>query len=138
MTSADFPQYRCRYCGISPGKSIFLPPIPAASTYLPFFVIFGHCKDVVAYPGNYASYAVPVRQYRILQSGFLHCCRYRQPACHLLTIRELNPPVRDFHPLENCTLIVCQSKFICNFKLFLKLTTSVRLHDAHAGRTQTL
>ncbi len=24
-----------------------------------------------------------------------------QPACHLLTVREINPPVRDFHPLEN-------------------------------------
>jgi hypothetical protein len=28
--------------------------------------------------------------------------------------------------------------FICNFKLFLKLTTSVRLHDAHAGHTQSV
>jgi len=31
----------------------------------------------------------------------IHCCRYRQPACqHLLAVREINPPVRVFHPLE--------------------------------------
>jgi len=79
-----------------------------------------------------------VRQYRILQSGFVtpfgrelrsapvHCCRYRQPACHLLAVRELNPPVRVFHPLENCTPVVYTKKIICIFKLFLQLTTSVR------------
>jgi len=41
MTSADFPEYRYQYSGISPGKSIFLPPIPAASTYLPLLYSLG-------------------------------------------------------------------------------------------------
>ena len=87
---------------------------------------FGRYNDVLAYPRSIASYAVSVRQYRILPFGFLHCCRCQQPACHLLTVRELNPPVRDFHPPENCTPVVYPKKFICIFKLFLQLTTSVR------------
>jgi hypothetical protein len=32
--------------------------------------------------------------------------------------------IRVFHPLENCTPIVCPPKFICIFKLFLQHTTS--------------
>lgn len=55
----------------SPGKSIFLHPIPAipimgfvnfaekAKFYKPYFGMF-------AYPRFVASYVVPVRQYRIL------------------------------------------------------------------------
>jgi hypothetical protein len=55
-----------------------------------------------------------VRQYRILQSGnvtpfgrelvlrprFLQCILRSKPPCDLLTVRVVNPPVRDFHPLE--------------------------------------
>jgi len=50
----------------SPDNGIFFHPIPAASTYLPFGHSLGHYNDVLAYPGKYASYTVPVRQYRVL------------------------------------------------------------------------
>ena len=79
-----------------------------------------------------------VRQYRILQSGFVtpfgrelrfapvQCILYSKPPCGLLTVWEINPPVRDFYPLESRTLVFGQLKKICIFGLFPQLTTSVR------------
>ena len=55
------------------------------------FVFVGLHNDVLAYPDNYASYPVSVRQYRILPFGFLHCCRHQQPACHLLILPGVTP-----------------------------------------------
>ena len=52
--------------------------------------------------------------------------RCRQPACHLLTVRKINPPVRDFHPLENFTFVGLSFRKICIIALFQQLTTSVR------------
>jgi hypothetical protein len=49
-------------------------------------VFFGLCKAVVTYPDNYASYTVPVRQYRILQSRFLQCILHSKPPCGLLIL----------------------------------------------------
>ncbi len=62
---------------------------------------FGRCIAVDTHPFLYASYAVSVRQYRILQSRFLHCLSHPKPACDLLMFRVVNPHVRDLHPLEN-------------------------------------
>lgn len=62
---------------------------------------FGRRIGVDTYPFLYASYAVSVRQYRTLQSRFLHCLDYSKPACDLLTFRVVNPHARDLHPLEN-------------------------------------
>jgi len=39
---------------------------------------------VVAYPANYASYPVPVRQFRLLPFGLLQCMGHPKPPCHLL------------------------------------------------------
>jgi hypothetical protein len=50
----------------SPGKSIFLHPIPAVSTIKRVFNVLGRYNDVLAYPLSIASYTVSVRQYRIL------------------------------------------------------------------------
>ena len=67
MASADFLAYRNQiYSKTSPGKSFFLHPIPAASTKKTMVVFFGRYNDVLAYPHFVASYAVSVRQYRIL------------------------------------------------------------------------
>jgi len=89
-------------------------PLVRASSFLrclrylhnAFLVVLGRCKDVLAYPNRYASYTVPVRQYRILQSGFLHCCRHQQAACHLLMLPVVAPahnglvPYGKIHPLR--------------------------------------
>ena len=50
MPSADFSDYGCPCSETSPGKSFFLPPLPAASTYLSTNYHAGRYKDVVAYP----------------------------------------------------------------------------------------
>src|SRR5690554_4061481 len=70
----------------SPGKSFFLPPLPAVSTFLSTSYLLGVTKMWLLTQDRYASYTVPVRQYRILQSHFLHCCRHQQPACDLLML----------------------------------------------------
>ena len=83
---------------------------------------------------NYASYVVPVRQYRILPFGFLQCLLHNKPSCHLLTIRIVNPLVRDLHPLENLAHLnfVIFSKFV-----YLNFSTTLRwVCPAHAGHTQ--
>ncbi len=100
---------------LSPGKGLFLLPIPAASTTRDLLV-----KDVVKMCSLIhliqPQYAVSVRQYRSLQSRFLHCLDHSKPACNLLT-GFTNSPVRDLHPLEYWYLsIPC----------------------AHAGRTQNV
>lgn len=59
----------------------------------------GLCNDVVTYPLQEASYTVPVRQYRILQSRFLQTSPHGQRPCDLLT-GFINSPVSDFHTLE--------------------------------------
>jgi len=46
---------------------------------------------MVAYPDNYASYTVSVRQYRILQSHFLQCIPYGKPPCGLLILSGPTP-----------------------------------------------
>ena len=41
-----------------------------------------------------------VRQYQTLPIGFLHCIPHEKTACHVLSIRETIPLLRDLHPLE--------------------------------------
>ena len=53
---------------------------------------------MLAYPRSLASYAVSVRQYRILPFGFLHCCRCQQPACHLLILLSVTSVYKGLTP----------------------------------------
>ncbi len=46
---------------------------------------------MLTHPVGYASYAVPIRQYRYLQSGLLQCMDHSKPPCHLLMLRVINP-----------------------------------------------
>jgi len=46
---------------------------------------------VLTHPVGYASYAVPVRQYRYLQSCLLQCMDHSKPPCHLLMLRDVTP-----------------------------------------------
>ena len=80
---------------------------------------------MLAYPRIKASYAVSVRQYRILSSRFLYCIPHGKPACDVLMIRGFNPLIRDLHPLEKYTRsksLLCLK--ICIFAVFQELTTS--------------
>jgi hypothetical protein len=87
MASADF----------SPSNSWKLspPPVRAFSfiqslRHVPVYYYFCHLgrhKNMVAYPNIPASYAVSVRQYRILQSRFLQCIPRGKPPCDLLMLR---------------------------------------------------
>ena len=97
----------------------------------------GRYKDVLAYPHLIASYAVPVRQYRILPFGFLQCLGCPKPPCHLLMLQGVTPVHKGLTPpgkIHTCCLFL--RKFICIFRLFPELTTSVRA--AHAGRTHRI
>ena len=153
MTSADFLAHRnLIYSKTSPGKNIFLRPIPAESTYLLFFVFFGLHKDVLAYPNKYASYPVSVRQYRTLQSRFLQCKPYDYPPCDLLMLwKSLSThkglqhlgylshwifilQVFTLWKIKSHTLRFGVNKIICTFALFIHLAVSVC--TAHAGHTQ--
>ena len=64
MASADFST-NFRLTEISPGKALILK-IYAGCIYTKEFIGHGLYKDVVAYPLYRASYAVPVRPYRLL------------------------------------------------------------------------
>ena len=55
------------------------------------FRTVGLHNDVLTHPHRYASYAVPVRQGNLLQSGLLQCMDYSIPPCHLLMLRGVTP-----------------------------------------------
>ncbi len=44
---------------------------------------------MLTHPIGYASYTVPVRRYRYLQSGLLQCLDRSKPPCHLLKLRSV-------------------------------------------------
>jgi hypothetical protein len=98
MVSADFSAA----CApeTSPGKNIFLPPITAWST----ISVFNPCGTFwtsqwcACLSNLIASYQVPVRQYRVLPVGFLHCIPLGKPACHLLTVRGVTPARKGLTP----------------------------------------
>ncbi|TXK47440.1 hypothetical protein FVR03_09595 [Pontibacter qinzhouensis] len=74
---------------------------------------------MLAYPRLPASYTVSVRQFRLLQSRFLHCTPHDEPACGLL-IGFANLPIRDLHPLDNLSIF------------------HNKIYSRHTGRTQQL
>lgn len=80
-------------------------------------VTIGLRKAVVAYPLFIASYTVPVRQYRILQSGFLQCMPHDKPPCHLLTLPGVTPACKGLSPSgKKITLVVARIvRKICIF-----------------------
>ena len=137
MTSADFSPYN--QCKRRP------PPVRALSflqclrhlLIYPLFFFFGRYKPRVAYPDKSASYAVSVRQYRILQSRFLQCLPRGKPPCDLLMLRIL-PAHKGLSPSGKIHLLhlLCFSEFICIFAAFSELAQQVRA--AHAGRTSVI
>jgi len=121
----------------SPGKSFFLYPITAASTYLSTNYQFGRYKGVVAYPkqiclicrscSSVPDFAVSLPS--------VHTSRYT--TLRLANASDTTPRVRDFHPLEKLHLLkaLFNQKYLyfCNFSLALQ-----QVRTAHAGRTQKL
>ena len=83
---------------ISPGKSIFLPPIPAGSTITRFLCSSGFALKCTLTPVSWPPYPISVRQYRILQSRFLHSGRRRPRACGLLMLRGTTPAHKGLSP----------------------------------------
>jgi len=78
---------------ISPGKDIFLHPISTGSTaqVLDGFPPFGRQYDVPPHPSCTASYPVPVRWNRVLQSRFLQSIPYGIQPCDLLMLQGTTP-----------------------------------------------
>jgi hypothetical protein len=73
--------------------------MPAVSTQRAFtFRRFGHHNDVLAHPAHFASYTVPVRQYRTLQFRFLQTCGYPQRPCDLLMVQGVTPAHKGLSP----------------------------------------
>ena len=97
-------------------------------------VFVGLCNDVLTYPNKHASYAVSVRQYRILPFGFLQCKGHPNPPCHLLTLPGVTRACEGLSPSGKFIPIpLLSKKFICIFEIFLKLTNGCA--HAHAGHT---
>lgn len=136
MTSADFSDYGFPCSETSPVRAFSFLQSLRHLHICPQITILGVTRVWLLTQNKYASYAVPVRQYRILQSRFLHCCRHQQPACDLLILRATNPRIRDFHPLEKIHLLkaLFNQKYLyfCNFSLALQ-----QVRTAHAGRTSS-
>ncbi|MBA7620363.1 hypothetical protein ES703_27712 [subsurface metagenome] len=97
MASADFSHSNSWL-----GRS----PLVRAFSFLQFLrhllkndlVIFGRCNDVLTNPRSTASYAIPVRQYRILPFGFLQCIPRCKPPCHLLMLPGVTPAHKGLTP----------------------------------------
>src|SRR3954453_9118148 len=68
-----------------------MPSTYACCIYITIYNHFGLRNDVLTHPDGYASYAVPVRQYRYLQSRLLQCMDYSKPPCGLLMLRVVTP-----------------------------------------------
>ena len=58
----------------------------------------GLYSDVAAYPGDHASYPVPVRQFRLLPFGLLQCLSHPKPPCHLLILLSVTPMYKGLTP----------------------------------------
>ena len=109
------------------------------------FLAFGRHNDVLAYPVYQASYPfpvlthrysiVPIRQYRSLPVGFLHCCRYQQPACHLLTVSRVLGTRKGLTPSGNfscCTSPIFSQKFVfSNFFQTFQLSGHMLMLGTH-------
>jgi hypothetical protein len=146
MTSADFLAHRKRiYSKTSPGKSNFLRSITGTSTTKRTsslmsqrsIVEFGRHVAVDTLPLLVASYVLSVRQYRTLQSRFLHCMGHPKPTYDLLHFGSLLPCDRTL----TCWKIYLNTPFdlpnkICTFEFLLELHKECA--HAHAGHTQHL
>jgi len=144
MTSADFLAHRKRiYSKTSPGKSNFLRSITGTSTTKRTsslmsqrsIVEFGRHVAVDTHPLLVASYVLSVRQYRTLQSRFLHCMGHPKPTYDLLHFGSLLPCDRTL----TCWKIYLNTPFdlpnkICTFEFLLELHKECA--PAHAGHTQ--
>jgi len=130
MASADFLAHRnLIYSKISPGLA---PPKRlcegAVRTFSflqflrhlhinPLKTVLGVTMMCLLTPNQYASYAVSVRQYRILQSGFLQCIPHEKPLhffirkkCGLLTVRGVTPIRKGLSPIGRQRLVAYASK----------------------------
>ena len=68
---------------------------------------------MLAHPNSYASYTVPVRQYRILQSRFLQCILHSKPPCDLLMLPVVTPAHKGFAPSGKITpTSIATDKFV--------------------------
>jgi len=89
----------------------------------------GLCNGVLAYPRFIASYTLPVRQYRILQSRCLQCIPHDKPPCDLLMLQGITlahkglAPSGKTHPI----LRYLEKKFVFFFELFNELQTGCAL-----------
>ena len=78
---------------------------------------------MLAYPNSYASYTVPVRQYRILQSRFLQCILHSKPPCDLLMLPVVTPAHKGFTPSGKITpTSIATDKFV-----FLSFFSSIEV-----------
>ena len=129
MASADFS--KAFASETSPGKSIFLPPIPAWSTISVFNPcgMFWTSQWCACLSILIASYQVPVRQYRGLPVGFLHCLGHPKPACHLLMLQGVTPAHKGLTPsgiISCCTYVYLFRKFVF-YNLFQSFYKSVHM-----------
>ena len=83
------------------------PPLVRAFSFIqslrhlhicPQITILGVTRVWLLTQNKYASYAVPVRQYRILQSRFLQCIPHGKPPCDLLMLRAQLVPLSNGNP----------------------------------------
>jgi len=100
--------------------------------------LFGRCNGVLAYPHQIASYVVPVRQYRALQSCFLQCGNYSPPPCSLLKLQSVTSAFKGLSPSGKIhKLFVAFRNLNFVFLNFLLSYAKVCAH-AYAGHTQHL
>ena len=128
---------------------MFLPSISVASTYLPFWCSLGFTKMCLLTRTNmphmrrigdtYKYFPIlPVRQYRLLPVGFLHCCRCQQPACHLLMLSQCLGTHKGLTPSGNLllhTYYLFRLK-ICILRIYSDLLN--KCAHAHAGHTHAI
>jgi len=101
----------------SPGKSFFLHPMPGVST-MKSLLELGLCNDVLAYPRFIASYTLPVRQYRTLQSRCLQCIPHGKPPCDLLMHQGVTLAHEGLTPSGKYTLYFAFLKINLYFWIF--------------------
>ena len=90
-------------------------------------VFIGRYNGVLAYPRFIASYTVPVRQYRILQSRFLQCLLHSKPPCGLLILPRFNQGVwRTFTSWRNSPTLLTLNIKIVFLILFQSMGVGVR------------
>ena len=78
-------------------------------------LFLGRYNGVIAYPRFVASYAVSVRQYRILPFGFLQCIPHGKQPCLLLILLSVTSAYKGFTPSGKITLAVCR---LCKVYLY--------------------